>query len=98
MNANEPQHDEYRFVTACKECGVTDDQWRTAEEVSSEIPTDPEKTPAYQHYDRTGHTVVEVNYTIAPYDVQKMLDDGSKEALDFERIAEAVSGNDGDEE
>lgn len=90
-------HDSYRFVVACKECGVCDDATFPADAAESEQPIPLEHKPGYLHYDRTGHTCVEVNYTIAPYDVQKMLDDGRLEALDFDRIMEAVAGSGSDE-
>lgn len=92
-----PDHDSYTFVVACKTCGVCDEATFSADEVESEHPIDLERKPGYLHYDRTGHTCVEINYEVAPYDVQKMLDDGRLEVLDFERIAEAVT-NQGPEE
>lgn len=51
-----------------------------------------DRKPGFLHYDRTGHTCVEINYDVAPYDIRKMLDDGRLEVLDFERLAEAATG------
>lgn len=88
------QPDTYRFVVACKECGVCDDETFPAEVVESEQPISMDRMPGFLHYDRTGHTCVEINYDVAPYDIQKMLDDGRLEVLDFERLAEAATGKD----
>ncbi|ELY85339.1 hypothetical protein [Natrinema gari] len=87
----------YRYVVACKECGVCDDATFPADTVESAEPIDLERKPGYLHYDRTGHTCMEVNYDTAPGDIQRMLDDGRLEALDFERLAEFVAGQDSGE-
>jgi len=88
------QHDPdeiFRFVAVCKECGAVGERHWTREEANGPRKHREKESPAYDHYQRTSHTVLDVNYDVMPEDVQEMLDDGQPENIDFRRVAEAMS-------
>jgi hypothetical protein len=86
--------DNYRFVAACKKCGVCDDRIVPYSEAVSDGPLNDD--PAMRHHERTEHTCVLVNYTTAPTDIQEMLDDGHPDKIDLERIMEFMAGGNAD--
>jgi len=90
------QYDEYRFVVACKECGVVDEVTLTHEQASGVSPI--EDDPARLHYERTDHTAARLNYTTAPPDVREMLDGGEAEDLDWPRIMDWLDSQSDDGE
>lgn len=82
-------HDEYRFVVACKDCGVVDEVTMTHEEARTDTgPIPIEDDLARLHYERTGHTCPRLNYTNAPPDVREMLDGGEPDDIDWKRVLE----------
>lgn len=86
------EYDEYRFVVACKECGVVNEVTLTREEAIEDAGAGPiEDDPARLHYERTGHTAARLNYTTAPADVREMLDGGEPDDIDWGRVAEWLS-------
>mgnify|MGYP006273847113 CR=1 FL=1 len=79
-------YSEYRYLTVCKTCGVVDESVLSADEATQD-PEPIEDDPGYLHYERTGHLVARLNWTIAPVDIQEMLE-GDAEDLDWSRVAE----------
>jgi len=79
----------YRYVSACKSCGIIGDE-ELPEEVAENLDEDMDNI-AFEHYDETGHTVLRAKYTNAPDEIQEMLEADRVEQIDFRKLAAYVS-------